>query len=55
MVPALYVALCAFIMLDLLVVKPVYSWPSFIIVLAGIPVFFLWRRSAPLHLEGRAA
>jgi hypothetical protein len=30
-------------MLDLLVVKPVYSWPSFLIVLAGIPVFWLWR------------
>jgi amino acid transporter len=43
-VPAVYVALCAFIMLDLLVVKPVYSWPSFLIVLAGIPVFWLWRR-----------
>jgi APA family basic amino acid/polyamine antiporter len=43
-VPALYVALCTFIMLNLLIVKPVYSWPSFVIVLAGIPVFFLWRR-----------
>jgi amino acid transporter len=43
-VPALYVALCALIMLDLLVVKPVYSWPSFLIVLTGIPVFFAWRR-----------
>jgi amino acid transporter len=45
-VPALYVTLCALIMLDLLVVKPVYSWPSFLIVLAGIPVFFLWRKRA---------
>ncbi len=45
-VPAIYVALCAFIMLDLLVVKPVYSWPSFIIVLTGIPVYLFWRRSA---------
>jgi len=43
-VPALYVVLCTLIMLDLLVVKPVYSWPSFLIVLAGIPVYFLWRR-----------
>jgi APA family basic amino acid/polyamine antiporter len=43
--PAVYVTLCALIMLDLLVVKPVYSWPSFIIVLAGIPVYSLWRRS----------
>ncbi len=42
-VPAIYVVLCAVIMLSLLVVKPVYSWPSFIIVLTGIPVFFLWR------------
>jgi basic amino acid/polyamine antiporter, APA family len=42
-VPALYIALCAVIMLSLLVVKPVYSWPSFIIVLMGIPVYYLWR------------
>jgi APA family basic amino acid/polyamine antiporter len=43
-VPALYIILCAVIMLSLLIVKPVYSWPSFIIVLTGIPVYFLWRR-----------
>jgi basic amino acid/polyamine antiporter, APA family len=42
-VPALYIVLCAVIMLSLLVVKPVYSWPSFIIVLTGIPVYYLWR------------
>jgi basic amino acid/polyamine antiporter, APA family len=42
-VPALYVLLCTVIMLDLLVVKPVYSWPSFLIVLAGIPVYLMWR------------
>jgi APA family basic amino acid/polyamine antiporter len=41
--PALYIVLCAVIMLSLLVVKPVYSWPSFIIVLAGIPVYYVWR------------
>jgi basic amino acid/polyamine antiporter, APA family len=41
--PALYIILCSVIMLSLLVVKPVYSWPSFIIVLTGIPVYFLWR------------
>ncbi len=43
-VPALYIILCTVIMLSLLIVKPVYSWPSFIIVLAGIPVYFLWRQ-----------
>jgi APA family basic amino acid/polyamine antiporter len=41
--PALYVFLCAVIMLDLLVVKPKYTWPGLIIVLSGIPVYFLWR------------
>jgi APA family basic amino acid/polyamine antiporter len=45
-VPAVYVLLCAVIMLALLVVKPVYSWPSFLIVMTGIPVYFLWRRRA---------
>jgi basic amino acid/polyamine antiporter, APA family len=43
-VPALYIGVCAVIMLSLLVAKPVYSWPSFIIVLTGIPVYFWWRR-----------
>jgi APA family basic amino acid/polyamine antiporter len=42
-VPALYVFLCAVIMLDLLVVRPIYTWPGLIIVLSGIPVYFLWR------------
>jgi basic amino acid/polyamine antiporter, APA family len=42
-IPGLYVVLCTVIMLNLLVVKPVYSWPSFLIVLAGIPVYFMWR------------
>lgn len=41
--PALYVFLCAAIMLDLLIVKPKYTWPGLIIVLSGIPVYFLWR------------
>ena len=43
LVPAVYVCLCAVIMLALLFVKPVYSWPSFLIVLSGIPVYFIWR------------
>jgi APA family basic amino acid/polyamine antiporter len=42
-VPALYVFLCAFIMLDLLVVKPVWAWAGLGIVVTGIPVYFLWR------------
>ncbi len=41
--PALYVVLCTAIMLDLLIVKPVYTWPGLLIVLTGIPVYFVWR------------
>ena len=40
-VPALYVAVRDHVV-ELLIVKPVYSWPSFILVLTGIPVYFLW-------------
>ncbi|HEX3314889.1 MAG TPA: amino acid permease, partial [Gemmataceae bacterium] len=43
MLPFLYVAAAAFIMLSLLVVRPKYSWPSFLIILSGVPVYFLWR------------
>ncbi len=43
-VPVLYIALCGIIMMGLLIVKPIYSWPSFLIVLAGIPVYLFWRR-----------
>ncbi len=41
--PAVYVVLCAVIMLNLLIVKPMYTWPGLIIVLTGIPVYFLWK------------
>jgi APA family basic amino acid/polyamine antiporter len=41
--PALYVLAAGAIMLDLLVVKPEYTWPGLIIVCTGIPVYFAWR------------
>jgi len=44
--PAVYVVLAALIMLDLLIVKPENTWPGMIIVLTGIPVYFLWRLRA---------
>ncbi len=46
-VPALYIGLCVVIALSLLVVKPLYTWPGFLIVLTGVPVFFLWRWLQP--------
>ena len=42
-VPALYVLLCGIVMVDLLIVRPEYTWPGLIIVLTGIPVYFAWR------------
>jgi APA family basic amino acid/polyamine antiporter len=49
--PAFYVLMCAAIMIDLLIVKPVYTWPGLIIVLAGIPIYLIWRQ----FTGGRAA
>jgi APA family basic amino acid/polyamine antiporter len=43
LLPALYVVLCLLIMVDLLIVRPVYTWPGLLLVLTGIPVYFLWR------------
>lgn len=43
LIPALYVVLCAAIMLDLLIVKPTFTWPGLILVLTGVPVYFVWR------------
>jgi len=41
--PGLYVFLSAAIMLNLLIVKPMYTWPGLGIVLSGIPAFYIWR------------
>ncbi len=43
LVPALYILLATAISVDLLVFKPTYTWPGVIIVLLGIPVFYLWK------------
>jgi APA family basic amino acid/polyamine antiporter len=42
--PAVYVLMASAIMLDLLFVKPAYTWPGLLIVLTGVPVYCLWRR-----------
>lgn len=46
-VPAAYVVLCSLVMLDLLIVKPLFTWPGLCIVLTGIPVYWFWRRRKP--------
>ena len=42
--PAAYILLAGLVEVLLLLYKPAYTWPGLIIVLAGIPVFYLWRR-----------
>jgi APA family basic amino acid/polyamine antiporter len=41
-----YVVLSAAVMLDLLLVKPKYTWPGLLIVLTGVPIYVLWHRRA---------
>jgi APA family basic amino acid/polyamine antiporter len=43
LVPILYIAVASLIMLVLLFYKTKTSWPGLLIVLTGIPVYFLWR------------
>jgi APA family basic amino acid/polyamine antiporter len=42
-VPALYIVAATVIMLVLLVYKTQTTWPGLLIVLTGIPVYFVWR------------
>ena len=41
--PAIYLLVASFVMIDLLIYKPDYTWPGLIIVLTGIPVYFIWK------------
>jgi APA family basic amino acid/polyamine antiporter len=41
--PGFYVLMAFLVMLDLLFVKPRFTWPGLIIVLTGVPVYFFWK------------
>ena len=43
-IPLIYILLALTVMAILLIFKPIYTWPGVIIVILGIPVFFLWNR-----------
>jgi len=45
--PAVYIVMAVFIDIVLLRYKPQYTWPGLIIVLLGIPVYYLWSRRSP--------
>jgi basic amino acid/polyamine antiporter, APA family len=54
-VPAAYIAAATALMIDLLIVKPRFTWPGLLIVLAGIPVFVIQERRAQSTATKRAA
>ncbi len=44
-VPALYIVGASVILLVLFIYQTATTWPGLLIVLAGVPIYFLWRRS----------
>jgi basic amino acid/polyamine antiporter, APA family len=45
-VPALYIVAAAALMLDLLVMRPRFTWPGLLIALSGVPIYFAMQRRA---------
>jgi APA family basic amino acid/polyamine antiporter len=41
-IPSIYIVVASLICVDLLFVRPNFTWPGLIIVLLGIPVYYLW-------------
>ena len=41
--PAFYILTAGLIEILLLIYKPSYTWPGLIIVLLGVPVYYIWR------------
>jgi APA family basic amino acid/polyamine antiporter len=53
-VPALYIFTAAAISIDLLIFKPTYTWPGMMIVLLGIPAYFIWKKVSTRNVENHA-
>jgi basic amino acid/polyamine antiporter, APA family len=51
--PALYLVMAVFLEVQLLRYKPQYTWPGLIIVLLGIPVYWIWRVMQSSKSEAR--
>jgi APA family basic amino acid/polyamine antiporter len=45
LLPALYLAAVAGLLVVLLIYRPLYTWPGLLIVALGIPVYAVWRRA----------
>ena len=44
-IPILYIIAALIIMTVLLIQKPNTTWPGLLIVIAGLPVYFIWRKA----------
>ena len=47
LLPAIYIVMAVFIDVVLLLYKPQFTWPGLMIVLLGIPVYYVWRSRRP--------
>ncbi len=52
--PGCYIAAALLLMVDLLVVKPRFTWPGLLIVLSGVPVYWFYSRRRRLSLSPEA-
>jgi APA family basic amino acid/polyamine antiporter len=43
-IPLIYIVLCAFIMVVLLIYRPEYTWRGLIVAITGIPVYYIWKK-----------
>lgn len=44
-VPLIYIIFATAISIDLLILKPLYTWPGLVIVFLGVPVYKLWKKN----------
>jgi APA family basic amino acid/polyamine antiporter len=51
LLPALYLLIASLIEVQLLRYKPQYTWPGLILILSGVPVYWLWRKSQRARLR----
>jgi APA family basic amino acid/polyamine antiporter len=52
--PAMYLLLAATIEVQLLRYKPQYTWPGLVIILSGVPVYWLWQKSQRMRVRRNA-
>ena len=54
-IPGIYILLASLIALDLLISPKTRgnAWPGLLIVLAGVPIYFVWRRRSGMRAQDR--